>query len=68
MFLFLNSPLRLKRPAYELEMHEIIQSANVLNSTAVSNPCGSASNMEDMGILSDGLLSGIKVNTIIYLY
>ena len=42
-------------------MHKIIESANVLNSSAVDNPCGDTSNMEDMGILSGGILRGIKV-------
>jgi hypothetical protein len=42
-------------------MHKIIESANVINSSAVDNPCGDTSNMEDMGILSDGILRGIKV-------
>jgi len=42
-------------------MHKIIESANVLNSSAVGNPCGDTRNMEDMGILTDGILRGIKV-------
>ena len=42
-------------------MHKIIENANVLNSSAVDNPCGDTSNMEDMGILSGGILRGIKV-------
>lgn len=53
---------RLKRPAYEIEMHKIIQNANVINATAVENPCGDPNKLEDMGIINEGILSGIKVS------
>ena len=59
--------IRLKRPAYETEMHEMIKHANVLNSSAVVYPCGEKEKLEDQGIISGGLLSGIKVR-IKYLY
>ena len=43
-------------------MHKIIQNANVINATNVDFPCGDTSKLEDMGIINDGILSGIKVN------
>ena len=53
---------RLKRPAYEIEMHKIIQDANVINATAVDFPCGDPNKLEDLGIINEGILSGIKVS------
>ena len=43
-------------------MHKIIQNANVINATAVENPCGDPNKLEDMGIINEGILSGIKVS------
>jgi beta-1,2-N-acetylglucosaminyltransferase len=59
----------LKRPAYEIEMHKIIQNANVINATNVDFPCGDTSKIEDMGIVNDGILSGIKrkKNNVLYI-
>ena len=51
----------MKRPAYELEMHKMIRHAFVIDPKVVKNPCGNSTNMEDMGILSDGILGEMKV-------
>ena len=60
----MKSSFRLKRPAYEIEMHKIIQDANVINATAVDFPCGDPNKLEDLGIINEGILSGIKVSNI----
>ena len=43
-------------------MHKIVQDANVINATAVDFPCGDPNKLEDLGIINEGILSGIKVN------
>ena len=42
-------------------MHKMIRHAFVIDPKLVKNPCGNSTNMEDMGILSDGILGEMKV-------
>ena len=43
-------------------MHKMIRHAFVIDpKEVVKNPCGNSTNMEDMGILSDGILGEMKV-------